>query len=204
MLKKGLLFVYSLLMGASVLAASLPSDLKPTDLRVYGDKQNPAIIYVFSSLTCPHCSIFHRDIMPDLKSQYVDTGKAKLILVDMAYDSMAMTGFTISRCISPDKYDAFMSVMFENQMMWANAEKPREVMTRFATMLGGMTKNDVDICLANEELKKTIIKQRTNLSELYGVTGMPTVVVVKGTQSEKIEGADKKAIFKVLNERLMK
>ncbi len=203
MFKKGLLFVYSLLISASVVAASLPADLKPTDLRVYGDKQNPLTIYVFSSLTCPHCSVFHRDIMPELKSQYVDTGKAKLIHVDMAYDPMAMTGFTISRCISPDKYDSFMTVMFENQMMWANAEKPREVMTRFATMLGGMTKNDVDVCLANEELKKTIIKQRTNLSELYQVTGMPTVVVVKGNQSEKVEGVNKNAIFKSLDERLV-
>lgn len=202
MLKKGLLFVCSLFVGTSLMAAKLPSDIKQTDLRVYGDKQNPAIIYVFSSLTCPHCSVFHREVMPKLQSEYVDKNKAKLVYVEMPYDSMAMTGFTISRCISPDKYEAFMDVMFENQMLWSNAEKPREIMTRFATMLGGMTNNDVNICLANEELKKTIIRQRTNLAQLYDVTGMPTVVVVKNNKTDKIAGADERAILKLLDERL--
>lgn len=202
MLKKGLLFACSLFLATSVMAAKLPDDIKPTDLRVYGDKQNPAIIYVFSSLTCPHCSVFHKEVMPKLKTNYVDTNKAKLVYVDMPYDSMAMTGFTISRCMAPDKYEAFMDVMFENQMLWANAEKPREIMTRFATMLGGMTKKDVDVCLANEELKKTIIRQRTNLAELYDVTGMPTVVVVKDNQTKKVAGSDERAVLNAVDERL--
>ena len=77
MFKKGLIFACYLFLATSVMAATLPADIKATDLRVYGDKQNPAIIYVFSSLTCPHCSVFHKDVMPKLKEQYVDRKQLK-------------------------------------------------------------------------------------------------------------------------------
>ena len=201
-MKKLYLLLGSLFVATSLSAANLPADIKPTDLRTYGDKKNPTTIYVFSSLTCPHCATFHKNVMPKIKEKYVDTNKAQLVYVDMPYDPMAMTGFTISRCMPADKYESFMNLMFENQMLWYNSEKPREIMTRFATMLGGVAKEDVDKCLNNTELKKKIIEQRTNLAELYGVTGMPTVVYAKGTQSQKIEGADEMAILSLLDERM--
>ena len=35
-------------------------------------------VKVFSSLTCPHCANFHKDIYPLLKKEYLDTGLAKI------------------------------------------------------------------------------------------------------------------------------
>ena len=78
---KKLLLLLPLLYSIAASSATLPADIKPTDLRVYGNKTNPTTIYVFSSLTCPHCSVFHSEIMPDIKKDYIDTGKAKLIYV---------------------------------------------------------------------------------------------------------------------------
>ena len=200
-MKKILLLVFSLFLGANVSAATLSTDIKPTDLRSYGEKDVPVSVYVFSSLTCPHCANFHQTIMPKLMSEYVDKGKIRLIYVDMPYDAISMTGTTVSRCIPADKYESFMNIMFENQMLLINAS--REIITRFATMLGGITKNDVDVCLADEKLKKTIGNQRTNLASLYEVTGMPTVVVLKNNKSKKIEGADEFQIMRSIDERLV-
>ncbi|MBQ3035192.1 MAG: thioredoxin domain-containing protein, partial [Alphaproteobacteria bacterium] len=169
---------------------------------IYGNKNNETTIYVFSSLTCPHCAVFHAEIMPDIKKEYVDTDKAKLIYVDMPGESKGMTGTTISRCIKPEKYDDFMDIMFENQEVWAYSSKPRAVMTRFATMLGGLTEDEVAACLLNQELKQTILQQQLNLSTLYDVKAMPSVVIVKNNESKKIQGADKIAVMQTLKERL--
>lgn len=201
-MKKGLLFFVLCMIGLTVQAANLPADIKPTDLRVYGDENKEAIIYVFSSLTCPHCSVFHSEIMPDIKKDYIDTGKAKLIYVDMPNESKSMTGTIISRCINPEKYDDFMNIMYENQSVWAYAQKPRAVMTRFATMLGGITETEVDACLMDEKLKQTILEQQMNLSRLYDIMAMPSVVIVKNNETKKIQGADKIAIMHELKERL--
>ncbi len=199
---KKLLLLLPLLYSIAASSATLPADIKPTDLRVYGNKTNPTTIYVFSSLTCPHCSVFHSEIMPDIKKDYIDTGKAKLIYVDMPGESKGMTGTTISRCIKPEKYDDFMSIMFENQEVWAYSSKPRAIMTRFATMLGGLTEDEVNICLLNQELKQTILEQQLNLSRLYDIKAMPSVVIVKNNETKKIQGADKEVIMHELKERL--
>lgn len=201
-MKRCLFFLISCFVGFSVQAATLPADIKPTDLRVYGAENKGAVIYVFSSLTCPHCSVFHSEIMPDIKKEYVDSGKAKLIYVDMPNESKGMTGTTISRCIKPEKYDDFMDIMFENQQIWSYAQKPRAIMTRFATMLGGITEKEVDACLLNQELKQTILEQQMNLSRLYDIVAMPSVVIVKNNETKKIQGADKEAIMHELKERL--
>ena len=201
-MKKRFLFLLFLLGSITAHAATLPVDIKPTDLRIYGNKNNETTIYVFSSLTCPHCAVFHAEIMPDIKKEYVDTDKAKLIYVDMPGESKGMTGTTISRCIKPEKYDDFMDIMFENQEVWAYSSKPRAVMTRFATMLGGLTEDEVAACLLNQELKQTILQQQLNLSALYDVKAMPSVVIVKNNESKKIQGADKIAVMQALKERL--
>lgn len=201
-MKKGLLFLATLFIGLSVQSATLPSDIKPSDLRVYGTENKDAIVYVFSSLTCPHCSVFHTDIMPDIKKEFVDSGKAKLIYVEMPGESKGLTGTLISRCINPEKYEDFMDIMFENQQVWAYAAKPRAIMTRFATMLGGMTKDEVDACLLDQKLKETVLNQQMNLAKLYTIEAMPSVVIVKDNQTKKVQGADKVAIMNALKERL--
>ncbi|MBO7244058.1 MAG: thioredoxin domain-containing protein [Alphaproteobacteria bacterium] len=201
-MKKGLLLLVSFFFCATAYASSLPADIKPTDLRVYGKENKEATIYVFSSLTCPHCSVFHSDIMPEIKKEYVESGKSKLIYVDMPSESRGLTGTMLSRCINPEKYEDFMDLMFENQQVWVYAKKPRAMLTRFATMLGGLTAEEVDICLLNQELKQTILEQQLNLSRLYNIEAMPSVVIIKNDEIKKIQGADKEAIMHELKGRL--
>lgn len=192
----------ALLLCGSALAADLSAHIKPTDLRTYGT-DNKATLYVFSSLTCPHCAIFHKEIMPILQSEYVDKGKAKLVYVEMPYDPKSMTGSMISRCIASEKYEQFMDVMFENQATWMNSDKARDIMTGYAKLLG-MPEKNIDSCLQDVELRKTILAQRTNLSTAYGVQGMPSIVVVKGGKSKLFSGTDKEAILTGINQNLGK
>lgn len=181
-------------------ASSVPTDMvktdaiKPADLRIWGNSNAPVSIYVFSSLTCPHCAIFHADVMPELKKTFIDSGKAKLTYVDMPYDAKAMTGTLLARCINPSLYESFMTVLFENQSVWAYNEKPRTLMEGYAKVLGADTEK-LKTCVSDYGLRKTITEQRNNLSTLYKVTGMPTVIVVKDGESHKIMGTDTKAII---------
>ena len=46
-------------------------------------------IKIFSSLTCPHCANFHIKIVPEIKREYIDTGKVQLIFIDFPLDQAA-------------------------------------------------------------------------------------------------------------------
>ena len=41
-----------------------------------GNKNAKITIIAYESLTCSHCADFHKDVYPELKKEYLDTGLA--------------------------------------------------------------------------------------------------------------------------------
>ncbi len=188
-MKKILLFFVAFLLNVGTLQAkpTLDPHLKPEQLRVYGDG-NPVSLYVFTSYSCPHCAVFHKQVLPELMA-FAEQGQAKITLVEMPYDARAMTGTALARCLPPQEYESFSDVMFDNQRVWSQSVNPKPIITGYAKTLG-MSDEQINSCLANKGLLKKITEQRDNLSGLYGVTGMPTVVAVHGTKKQQFVGTD--------------
>ena len=47
--------------------------------RIISGNENAKItIIAYESLTCSHCASFHKDVYPQLKKEYIDTGLAKI------------------------------------------------------------------------------------------------------------------------------
>ena len=42
---------------------------------VIGNIDAPITIIEYASMSCSHCASFHNDTLPDLKKEYIDTGK---------------------------------------------------------------------------------------------------------------------------------
>ncbi len=166
----------------------------PDALRTWGNEKADVSVYLFSSLTCPHCMVFHEEVLPKLKETFVQPGKVKLIYVDMPYDAKALTGTLLARCISPALYEKYMTALFQNQTVWAYTSNPRGLMDGYATALGADTKA-MRACVSDMDLRKKVMEQRDNLSTLYKVRGMPTVVVVKNGEATKITGTDTPVIL---------
>ena len=59
------------------------------DLIVLGENKAPVKIKIFSSLTCPHCANFHINVVPEIKKEYIDSGKVQLIFIDFPLDQAA-------------------------------------------------------------------------------------------------------------------
>ncbi len=47
---------------------------------VFGNKDAPLAIYMYSNYGCTYCKSFFTDIYPSLKEEFIDTGKVKLIM----------------------------------------------------------------------------------------------------------------------------
>ena len=43
-----------------------------------GNKDAKITIIAFESLTCSHCASFHKNVFPELKKEFLDTGIAKI------------------------------------------------------------------------------------------------------------------------------
>src|ERR1700739_25881 len=89
------------------------------DDRILGNPDAPITIVEYASLTCPHCAHFANDVLPEIKKEWIDTGKAKLVLRDFPLDEPPLRAAMIARCASPDRFYAFADTFFASQDKWA-------------------------------------------------------------------------------------
>jgi len=169
-----ILFI-SLLLPATVSAEILSTEEALKD-RVIGDPAAPITIIEYASLTCPHCASFHADTLPKLEKDWIETGKAKLIYRDYPLDRYAASASMIARCAPTDKYFTFLNAFFAQQKTWSRADNPVKVLTQLAG-LGGMSKEDVDACLANEALQDGILQMRLEGQMEYDINSTPSFVI---------------------------
>ena len=92
---------------------------------VIGDKNAPVTIIEYASLSCSHCADFHNNTLGDLKKEYVDTGKARIVFRNFPFNYPALLGSMVLRCIPEDvRYD-YMNALFQLQPKWVVRDNAR-------------------------------------------------------------------------------
>ncbi len=105
----------------------------PFVIKVLGDPTAPVEIREYSSLTCPHCARWHAETLPELKSSYIDTGKAKLVFRDFPLNLQSWLAAAVAHCAGPERFFDFLQVLFEEQPRWAAAPTTRAARSRLET-----------------------------------------------------------------------
>jgi protein-disulfide isomerase len=142
---------------------------------ILGDVAAPVTIIEYASLSCPHCANFHKLFLPDLKSQYLDTGKAKLVLRDFPLNKPAVEAALLARCVSPMAYWAVVDQLFSNQQQWVREDSLQQLSLIAAT--AGISTEDFTKCQVNEEAKKSIFSSLEDAKAVFDVNSTPTFVI---------------------------
>lgn len=154
--------------------------------RVIGKKDAPVTIIEYSSLTCGHCAAFHNEVLPQLKKELLDTGKARLVVRDFPLDQFALAAAMITRRAPVESYEGLVATYFAEQHVWIRSEKPMDTLKQYA-LLSGMTAQEIDAALKDTALFQAIKQVQNSAGENYGVKATPTFVVegkvVEGVQS---------------------
>ena len=167
-------FLASLLFAVALPAAAADKPW-PFDM-VIGKPDAPITIIEYGSLTCSHCAAFEAQVIPQLKKEWLDTGKARLIYRDFVRDPMDQAAAMISHCAGDDRYFAFIETFYHSQANWLQASRPLEALKGIAR-LGGMSGDQVDACLRNETLLNRINARKDDGAERYGIAATPTFVI---------------------------
>jgi protein-disulfide isomerase len=161
-----------------------------------GDPNAPVTMVEYSSLGCPHCADFHAKTLPQIKKNYIDTGKVKLIIRDFPLNGPSYAAAMMARCTKPERREQFISVLFANQDSWAAAEDPKAALARIGK-LGGMSQAEFDRCTSDQALFEGIQKLQLEAQQKYDVNATPTFIIMKSQNSngEKIEGSQPYEVF---------
>jgi len=152
--------------GGRVEMAMGPADAKVT-------------VVEYMSLTCPHCAAFHRDVLPQIKTTYVDTNKIRLIFRDFPLDGVAYGAAIVARCMGEEsvgRYHGFVDILFRQQDRWARAPEPLGEVKRLA-QVAGMSGEAFDACLKNEKIATTILQMRQEAVDKYRIGSTPSFLV---------------------------
>ena len=105
---------------------------------VVGNKDAKITIIAFESLTCSHCANFHKDVYPQLKKDYLDTGLAKIEFRHFPLDIAAFNASKVSQCKN-DGDSKILNSLFANQQKWvkgSSAEEANKNLEKFLKMKG--------------------------------------------------------------------
>lgn len=144
--------------------------------RVLGKAEAPIEIVEYASLTCGHCATFHRDTLPRLQAEWLDTGKARLVFRDYPLDGVALRAAMMARCVAPERYFAVIKMLFDGQDRWSRARDPVAALGGIAR-LAGLTQAEFDACMANEPLQKGIIARALEAQQKYRVESTPSFLI---------------------------
>jgi protein-disulfide isomerase len=142
---------------------------------VMGKANAPITIIEYSSLTCPHCAKFHMDTFPKVKSEWIDTGKAKLIFRDLPWDPRALAAAMVAHC-SGVRYFGFLNTFFGTQAQWAGSPAALDAIKTIAK-LGGMPDDQVEKCLDDNGLLNEINARKEDGMNRYKVDSTPSFII---------------------------
>src|SRR5262249_16916661 len=137
---------------------------------------------------CPHCAEFMNEVFPDIKAQYIDTGKVKWVYHDLPIWPIAAKAAMLTRCAPADHFFPFVETLFRIQPSWVNQQTETAQLdalkqqARFA----GMSATQIDACLADKSLEDWVLREQLDATNPpLSVPSTPTFIV-NGNPSDKV------------------
>ena len=142
-----------------------------------GNKDAKITIIAFESLTCSHCASFHKDVYPQLKKEYLDTGLAKIEFRHFPLDAAAFNASKVSQCKN-DGDSVILNSLFANQQKWVKGNSVEEANKNLQKFLNseGFDLN-FEKCINNKEIEDFVLNDRIDGVKKFKVNATPTIVI---------------------------
>jgi protein-disulfide isomerase len=145
-----------------------------------GPDNAPVRLLVFSDFTCPACRHFSTNVEPNLKNEFVSTGKVQLKYYDFPLgpgQPAHRWGFLAARAArcagDQNKFWEFHDALFRNQNTWAFSRSPNGDFEKYATEVGADV-NAFKSCLNSDKFADVVTATHA-LGRSLGVGGTPAL-----------------------------
>ena len=134
-------------------------------------------IIAYESLTCSHCANFHKEVYPQLKKEYIDTGLAKIEFRHFPLDLAALNASKISQCKDGQNLEILES-LYSNQQAWVKGKTIEEVNNNLKKFIENKGfKIDFDKCINSKEIEDFVLNDRIEGSKKFEINATPTIII---------------------------
>lgn len=163
--------------GNSNTPIDIPDHTATAQGTTLGNADAPVTIYEYSDFQCPYCRVAAAEIVPRLDTDYLATGKAKLIFKNLAFIGQESKWAAEAVLCASDqgKFWEYHNKLFEEQNGENKGAFKVENLKRFAQEIG-LNQGDFNTCL--DEGKHTAdIADVASEADRRGVNSTPTFFV---------------------------
>lgn len=152
---------------------------------VLGKADAPVTIIEYASLSCPHCAEFEAVTWPQVKKEWIETGKAKYVFRDFPLNGPAFRGSLLARCAARAEFYPFIEELYANQNTWVSDDEATTLnaLQRIG-VVGGVSADRFTACQSDKALQAKIAASES-AAQSAGVDSTPTFFI-NGT---KVAGA---------------
>ena len=146
--------------------------------RIFEGEENTNItIIAYESLTCGHCADFHKNVYPELKKNFIDTGLVKIEFRHFPLDIAAFNASKIGQCNNDGNPDV-LNILFLGQKKWAKGQTPEEAKKYLKKFLDDEgIKVDFEKCLNNKAIEDFVLNDRIEGVKKFKVNATPTIII---------------------------
>ena len=142
-----------------------------------GNKDAKIIIIAYESLTCSHCADFHKNVYPQLKKDYIDTGLAKIEFRHFPLDVAAFNASKISQCKN-DGGLKILNSLYSNQQEWVRGNTVEEINGNLKKFIKNQGfEIDFEKCINNKEIEDFVLNDRIEGVKKFKVNATPTIII---------------------------
>ena len=172
---------------------------------IMGASDAPVTIIEFGDYQCPNCKKWFLNTKPDIITNYIDSGDAKLVFMDIAFLGKDSVPASVATYCAEEqgKYWDYHGFLYSNQLSidngWANSDS----LKGYASNLG-LNMDMFVSCLDSAKYQKRV-QFNTEEAENNGVTGTPTFFIVgQDGMQEKVIGPQPFSVFEKIIESMLK
>lgn len=170
---------------------------------IIGSDKAPITLVEFIDLQCPFCMKFHKDVLPELRRKYIDTGKLRFAAFDFPLPShaYALPAAIFARCAASEgKYWQ----VYETFLSSARVAGPEEIQKVAADIQ--LSPKEVDQCMTSAKISNEIA-HAVEVARGLGVVGTPTFLLGKSSPSGAtgmiIQGSPSLAVWESQIQKLL-
>ena len=192
-------FFYKVLFFFILLTFSVNAENKILNI---GNSDSKITIKVFSSLTCPHCASFHKNIFENLKKEYIDENVVRFEHHSFPLDLAALNAEIIVRCHNDNsKKFQLLGEIYKKQSQWA-VGSDINVINESIKKIGldsGLSNKKMNDCLNSEIAQNEILNERIEAQKKYKIQSTPTIYI----NEEQYKGEHDYRLFKKAINKLL-
>ena len=177
-------FVLTLAAGAAMALAACQNGSAGAGAsgeRSLGRADAPVTVIEYASTTCSHCAAWDKNVWPQFKTKYVDTGQVRYVLRPMLTPpyEVASAGFLVADCAAGGddaKYFEVVHALYRSQEEMSRTGDFRGALLNVAKS-AGMTEQQFQQCVTDE---KKIVAMQDRIEKTARedkVEGTPTFIV---------------------------